>query len=217
VSFALCPARSSADLSNFKATGPFGGTDDWLGVASTSVQQRMEGQQCNLLAVCQSPIRGIAEGLEYCNVKLHAADQSDAMVHAARANDNYACDHGLEVPDPSAPTNNIGEKNWSAVDTCVKLLEPETVPYLASSEAVANGSLLSPAEISRVRGQQAALKAEYATEVTARSKGLEVLRVRQHGYLPAVHRWVRLLSEKGELRDLMVEAADTIRPVGSGR
>lgn len=196
-------------MSNANAIGPFGDTDDWLGVASTSIQQRMEGQQCSLLAVCQSPIRGIVEGLEHCNVKLHAADQSYAKQRTTNTNDNHACDHGPEVPDHGAPTSFAEKMNGPAVGTCAKALYHEAAPRLDSQETVADGSPLSQAELSQVRGQQAALKEEYATEITARSEGLELLRARQHGYLPAVHRWVRLLSEKGELRDLMAEAADT--------
>lgn len=50
-----------------------------------------------------------------------------------------------------------------------------------------------------------ALEARYVEEVAAVHDAVEMNRARQRDYTPAVHQWVRVLAEKGVLRELIQE------------
>ncbi|KAH7029409.1 ubiquitin carboxyl-terminal hydrolase [Microdochium trichocladiopsis] len=164
-----------------RCLGSFSSKDEWLGVASNSIQQRMmadEYLQCSLLAVCQSPVRRIVEQLDACTEKLRGVGHSMSTVPANLTGD--ATDLAATTPITTSP----GRPPARVIQQSPTLADPE-----------------------HLKSQQTMLMAEYTAELAAREEGTELLRARQQDYTPAVHRWVRLLAEKGALRELITEAA----------
>ncbi|KAI1498430.1 cysteine proteinase [Biscogniauxia marginata] len=57
-----------------------------------------------------------------------------------------------------------------------------------------------------LRAEQESLEAQFAAEAAGSDESLDMVRGRQRDYTPAVHEWVRILAEKGVLRELIMEA-----------
>lgn len=80
-----------------RCLGPCG-IDDWIGVASTAIRQRMSANEdlsCSLLAICQSPLRKI---LDQLGTSCGADDDGKrSRLTAEHAAEMASCKEGLEI------------------------------------------------------------------------------------------------------------------------
>ncbi|KXJ90598.1 hypothetical protein Micbo1qcDRAFT_234516 [Microdochium bolleyi] len=74
------------------------GTDNWIGVASTAIQERMmnnEDLSCSLLAVCQSPLRKILHQFE--SSRESEEDGKHVRLAAEHVAELASCEEGLDM------------------------------------------------------------------------------------------------------------------------
>ncbi|KAI0397498.1 cysteine proteinase [Xylariaceae sp. FL0594] len=80
---------------------------------------------------------------------------------------------------------------------------PAPTTCTPTSSDMGKNPLVSLAE--GLRAEQDDLDARYAAEAAAVDEAVEMIRRRQRDYTPAIHAWVRILAEKGVLRELIQE------------
>ncbi|CAJ2508576.1 Uu.00g136020.m01.CDS01 [Anthostomella pinea] len=169
--------------------------DSWLSTASQAIQARMlrddsEFMSYNLLAICQSPLTTISDSL------------------AA----NLACAHALEglfsgglswnVPSPwkTFPDDRLAKFNLRRD----QITERELPATFTSKSSRPDFDLAAARKLAEeLHADQEALEAQYVAELATVQEAVEMIRGRQRDYTPAVHQWVRLLAEKGELREFI--------------
>lgn len=186
-------------VTNLFQPGPYepAASDAWLGVASDAIQNRMGRQNdeflsFNLLAVCQSPLMTLS--------RTFATSLSTA--HAL--NSTFGNSLLWNVP---APWTDFPDDRLARFDLTREKILSEFPPDTSridgpSGDATTTGARKLAADL---RGEQEALEARYVAEVAAVEEAVDMIRARQRDYTPAVHAWVRVLAEKGVLRELIQE------------
>jgi len=160
-------------------------------------QQDNEYLSFNLLAACQSPLVTISRNLATSLATFKALDD------VVRGNESW---------------DNVRRSPWEEKFTDEYLLPrfgltrshilSEFAPRSSFESQVSDASFnLAAAQrlADELRAEQDALDARYAAEVATVDEAVEMIRGRQRDYTPAVHEWVRILAEKGVLRELIHE------------
>ncbi|KAI1814140.1 cysteine proteinase [Poronia punctata] len=178
-------------------------TDSWLKIASTAIQTRMANQDneylsFNLLATCQSPLlttsqqlgKSLATSLALANLHNWPLDS----IWGRFTDDEYLARFGLtreKILANFSPHKSFKERA-NRPDFDIKAAE-----RLAEE----------------LRTEQDSLDARHAAELATVDEAIEMIRGRRRDYTPAIHKWVRILAEKGVLEDLIrdVDAAGQAR------
>ncbi|KAH9997452.1 cysteine proteinase [Xylariaceae sp. FL0662B] len=177
------------ELDGFEAKplclGPI--SDSWLNAASPAIQTRMmsnEFASYNLLAICQSPLQALSRSLA----------------------SNLACSRALDELFGGSPS-------WSAASPSPSktFLPPdsggETLPaeFTAATSRPDFDFAAALALAGDLRARRETLDAQRVAELAAVDEAVQTIRGRQRDYTPAVHQWVRVLADKGVLRELIQE------------
>ncbi|KAH9890849.1 cysteine proteinase [Xylariomycetidae sp. FL2044] len=179
------------ELDGFEAEplclGPYQTT--WLETASEAIQNRMQRNEFlsyNLLAVCNSPLRAIAETF----ARKVAASRA---LHEAMSGK----DPEWDIPHPfdTFTKERLGQLNLTQ-DFILAIEEPtpDTQDGPAENSRVLARSLLN---------EELALETEYTVELAVIDESLQTIHGRQRDYTPVINTWVRFLAEKGALRGLI--------------
>ncbi|KAI0441834.1 cysteine proteinase [Xylaria telfairii] len=152
--------------------------DAWLNIASEAIQKRMRRHD---------------DGNRSFN--LLAICQSPLLTLSQSLARSLATAEALGVGDvwKSFPDERLARLN----------LTREQILGEFSSSLPGDAQTLTEEEL---RAKMEALEARYVEEVAAVHDAVEMNRARQRDYTPAVHQWVRVLAEKGVLRELIQEA-----------
>ncbi|KAI1319579.1 cysteine proteinase [Xylariaceae sp. FL0255] len=162
--------------------------DSWLKLAMEAIQTRMSRRDdeflaFNLLAVCQSPISALTDELA---VNLASADALCKKIDS------------VNVPKFSADRLKRFRLTHEKV---VDYLPPSSfMERISASDFDAKTGQEMADEL---RAEQDRLEAEYVIEMTTIDEAVGMIRGRQRDYTPAVHQWLRILAEKGALRELI--------------
>ncbi|KAI8627587.1 cysteine proteinase [Xylariaceae sp. FL1651] len=173
-------------------------TDAWLKVASEAIQMRMmrrddEFLSFNLLAICQSPLLTISQKLA---ASLATTDAVSGM---------FSRNPVWNVPSPwlSFPDDRLARFNLTRNEITTNHSPP---PHVATQISDPSFDLAAAQKlVGELRTEQEALEAQYVAELATIDEAVEMIRGRQRDYTPAVHQWVRILAEKGVLRELIQE------------
>ncbi|KAI1763696.1 cysteine proteinase [Hypoxylon sp. FL1150] len=183
-----------------RALGPIPQSPEgcWLDIAGAAIQERMlrnsEYSSYNLLAICQSPLKGRTREFGtrlYSCLALHKRD--------------FGGNPSDRVPDPfeTFPQSRLARLGLSitsihqsfAPTACLKRRMEE--PGFDNTKALA----LAKDFISECESLEVLVIAERESihEMMGR------FRSRQHDHTPGIHQWVRALAQKGVLRELIQE------------
>ncbi|RYP69793.1 hypothetical protein DL771_005902 [Monosporascus sp. 5C6A] len=170
--------------------------DSWLDTVGPAIQNRMmlnEALSYNLLAVCQSPLTSISRSL--------AANLAGtlALHYAFREESTWT------YPDPLSNFADDARLAQLGLTRAAVASTPVPPAVLAAKTVDAAKKLMWD-----LRNEREALEAEHAAEMATVDEAVSMIRGRQRDYTPAIHEWLRVLAEKGVLRDLIAEidAAD---------
>ncbi|KAI0381119.1 cysteine proteinase [Hypomontagnella monticulosa] len=171
-------------------------TDSWLETASVAIQERMmrnsEFSSFSLLAIGQSPLKTLASELATsiaCSRALHEL---------------YSGNTFWSVPDPFKTFANYRTAQQGLThETITALGLPQSfVDKMSHPDFIPKEALKLAEEL---KTEQESLDAQYVAELATVDDTVEMIRSRQRDYTPAVHQWVRVLAEKGVLRQLIQE------------
>ncbi|KAI1363524.1 ubiquitin carboxyl-terminal hydrolase [Xylaria arbuscula] len=175
--------------------GPCEG-DDWLAVASEAIQNRMGRQnddflRYNLLAICQSPLLTLSQQL------------AKSIAEANVLDDLYADSGSWDVPSLWArfPDHRLARFDL----TRERIIEDSYLPIMIDTRLRDPSFDVAAAKdmALKLRDEQEDLERRYLIEQATIAEGVEKFRMRGEDYTPAIHQWVRILAEKGELRKLI--------------
>ncbi|KAI1349239.1 ubiquitin carboxyl-terminal hydrolase [Xylaria sp. FL0043] len=177
--------------------GPYA-HDAWLGIASEAIQNRMRRQNneflsFNLLAICQSPLLTISRNL------------ARSLATAKALDDVVTGSPSWDVP---TPWENFPDSRLERFDLTREQILAEHSPHPSFDARVndPNFDLVTAQKLAQeLCNEQEALEAQYVNEVATVDEAVEMIRARRRDYTPAVHQWVRILAEKGVLRQLIQE------------
>ncbi|GAW17848.1 hypothetical protein ANO14919_073150 [Xylariales sp. No.14919] len=173
-------------------------SNTWLGVASEAIQERMgrhgnDFLSFNLLAICQSPLLTLSQTLA---TSLATAKALDDVVTGSPSWD-------LPTPWEKFPDDRLARFNLTREQI---LTQYSPHPSFDTRVNDANFDLIAAQELAEeLRIEQEDVEAQYVAEEAAVDEAVEMIRARRRDYTPAVHQWVRILAEKGVLRDLIQE------------
>ncbi|KAI1751084.1 cysteine proteinase [Xylaria castorea] len=150
--------------------------DTWLNIASEAIQDRMRRQDD-----------------EYPSFNLLAICQSPLLTLSQSLARSLATAKALDISDvwKSFPDERLARFG----------LNREQILAEFSSSPPPDDAQKSTRE--ELRAEAEALEARYVEEEAAVHDAVEMIRARQRDYTPAVHQWVRVLADKGVLRDLI--------------
>ncbi|KAI0453933.1 cysteine proteinase [Xylaria acuta] len=151
--------------------------DTWLNIASEAIQNRMRRQDD-----------------EYPSFNLLAVCQSPLLTLSQSLARSLATAKALDVSDVW--------KSFSDERLARFGLNREQILAEFSSSPPDGSPTLTREEL---RAETEALEARYIEEVAVMHDAIGMIRARQRDYTPAVHQWVRVLAEKGVLRELIQE------------
>lgn len=186
-------------------SGPYepAAPDAWLGVASDAIQDRMGRQNdeflwYNLLAVCQSPLTTLSR------------DLATSLSTANALNGAFGSSSSASPPwDVPAPWTDFPDDRLARFDLTRGKILSEFPPDAARIDGLDRDDDAAAATARKLaadlRVEQGALEARYVAEVATVEEAVDMIRARQRDYTPAVHAWVRVLAEKGVLRELIQE------------
>ncbi|KAI0969144.1 ubiquitin carboxyl-terminal hydrolase [Xylaria arbuscula] len=172
--------------------------DNWLEVASETIQRRMARQNnkflsFNLLAICEPPLLTISR------------DLATSLATAKALDDVVTGSPSWDVPTPweSFPDTRLTRFNLTREQILSQFSPHPSFDARVSDPCF---DIVAAQKYAHELGaQQEALEAQYVNEVATVDETVEMIRARRHDYTPAVHQWVRLLSEKGILRQFVQE------------
>ncbi|KAI1289010.1 ubiquitin carboxyl-terminal hydrolase [Xylaria venustula] len=172
--------------------------DNWLEIASEAIQSRMRRQNnkflsFNLLAICESPLVAISR------------DLATSLVTAKALHDVVTGSPSWDLPTPweSFPDSRLARFNLTR-EQILSQFSPH--PSFDARVSDPGFDLIAARKYAHELGaQQEALEAQYVSEVVTVDETVEMIRARRQDYTPAVHHWVRILSEKGVLRQYIQE------------
>ncbi|RYP55461.1 hypothetical protein DL769_010157 [Monosporascus sp. CRB-8-3] len=165
--------------------------DSWLDTVSPAIQNRMmlnEALSYNLLAVCQSPLTTISRSL--------AANLAGtlALHYTFREEPTWT------YPDPLSNFADDARLAQFGLTRAAVASTPVPPAVLAAKTVDAAKKLMWD-----LRNEREALEAEHAAEIATVDEAVSMIRGRQRDYTPAIHEWLRVLAEKGVLRELITE------------
>ncbi|KAI1385232.1 cysteine proteinase [Hypoxylon trugodes] len=172
--------------------GPVG--DSWLEKASAAIQERMlrnEFAPFSLLAISNSPLLTLSRKLSIslaCSHTLHEL---------------FSKDPAWVYPDPFETYNDERLDRLFIERDQIVSLEPDDFKVIVSQPGFTVYKALKYAR--SLQEEQEVFDAKYAVELAAAEDALETIRGRQRDYTPAIHEWVKVLAEKGVLRELILE------------
>ncbi|KAI3319906.1 cysteine proteinase [Xylariaceae sp. AK1471] len=170
--------------------------DSWLNIASEAIQMRMARQDdeflsFNLLAICQSPLLTITQEL------------ATSLATAKALDDVVSGGSSWNVPNPWShfPDDRLARFNLTRDQI---LAEYSPRPSFETEISDPRFNLAAAQKLAEeLCAEQEALEAQYVAEVATVEEAVEMIRARQRDYTPAVHQWLRVLAEKGVLRELI--------------
>jgi ubiquitin carboxyl-terminal hydrolase L5 len=150
----------------------------------------------NLLAICQSPLLTIARQL------------SASLVTANILEEIYGDTESWDVHSPWAifPNHRLARFDLTREQIIAESSLsgfPEDQPGIASVDLAA-----AKATAQRLHDEQKQLERQYVMEEATIAEAVEKFRMRGEDYTPAIHHWVRILAEKGVLRQLLQDMDD---------
>ncbi|KAI1428956.1 ubiquitin carboxyl-terminal hydrolase [Xylaria sp. FL1777] len=173
-------------------------SDNWFEIASEAIQKRMRRQNdeflsFNLLAICQSPLVTLSR------------DLATSLATAKALDDVVTGSPSWDVPTPweTFPDDRLARFNLTR-----EQILTQHAPHPSFDTRVSDPSFdLDAARklAHELRTEQETLETQYVNEVATVDEAVEMIRARRHDYTPAVHQWVRVLAEKGVLRQLIQE------------
>ncbi|KAI0431278.1 ubiquitin carboxyl-terminal hydrolase [Xylaria sp. FL1042] len=177
--------------------GPYA-RDAWLEIASEAVQNRMRRQNnkflsFNLVAICQSPLLTVSQNL------------ATSLATAKALDDVVTGSPSWDVPTPweNFPDSRLERFNLTRGGI---LAEYSPHPSFDTRVNDPNFDLVAAQELAQeLHVEQEALEAQYVNEEAAIDEAVEMIHARRRDYTPAVHQWLRILAEKGVLRQLIQE------------
>ncbi|KAI1164961.1 cysteine proteinase [Nemania serpens] len=178
-------------LGPYEAAAP----DAWLSVASDAIQNRM-GRQAdeflsfNLLAVCQSPLMTLSH---------------DLATSLSTANALNGAFGGSPLWDTPVPWTNFPDDRLARFNLTREKILSGFPPDTSRIDGLSSNAAAARKLAADLRAEQEALEARYVDEVATVEEAVDMIRARQRDYTPAVHAWVRVLAEKGVLRELIQE------------
>jgi ubiquitin carboxyl-terminal hydrolase L5 len=196
--------HTSTHYSTESCAGPYAAneTDSWLNIASKAIQMRMSRQDdeflnFNLLAICQSPLLTISQDLATSLATAKALD--DVVVTGSPSWDD-------DVPTPwtNFPDDRLARFNLTRDHILTQCSPRPSFDAQISDPAFNLAAAQKLAEELRV--EQEALEAQYVAELATVDEAVDMISGRQRDYTPAVHQWLRILAEKGVLRELIQES-----------
>ncbi|KAI1264565.1 cysteine proteinase [Xylariaceae sp. FL1019] len=169
----------------------------WLDVANHAIQERVSGQSeyapFNLLAICRSPLLTISEQLA-TNLATSEFIQNQRQSSALPCNGEE--DAWTHFSAARLELFNLTREKIMA----------EYQPRDAVVEEISTASF-EPAAVQEMkrelRAEREALETQYVSELATIDEAVTMIRGRQRDYTPAIHQWVRILAEKGVLRELI--------------
>ncbi|RYP92554.1 hypothetical protein DL770_001312 [Monosporascus sp. CRB-9-2] len=165
--------------------------DSWLDTVSPAIQNRMmlnEALSYNLLAVCQSPLTSISRSL--------AANLAGTLaLHYA-----FREEPAWTYPDPLSNFADDARLAQLGLTRAAVASTPVPPAVLAAKTVDAAKKLMCD-----LRNEREALETEHAAEMATVDEAVSMIRGRQRDYTPAIHEWLRVLAEKGVLRELIAE------------
>ncbi|KAI1082594.1 cysteine proteinase [Whalleya microplaca] len=188
------------ELDGFEAKplclGPIG--DSWLNAASPAIQTRMmsnEFASYNLLALCQSPLRTLASSLSTNLACAHALDEL------------FSGSPSWSVPGPfkAFPAPRLAQLGLSREEDITSRQELLPASFREQTSALDFDFAAGLRLAQRLRAEAEGLDAQFVAELASVDEAVETIRGRQRDYTPAIHQWVRVLAEKGVLRELIQE------------
>ncbi|KAI3339337.1 ubiquitin carboxyl-terminal hydrolase [Ustulina deusta] len=177
--------------------GPYA-SDDWLEVASAAIQNRMRRQNdeflaFNLLAICQSPLLTLSRNL------------ATSLATAKALDDVVTGSPSWDVP---TPWENFPDAWLARFNLTREQILTQYSPHPSFDARVSDASFdIAAAQklAHELRTEQEVLEAQYINEVATVDEAVEMIHARRRDYTPAIHQWVRVLAEKGVLRQLIQE------------
>ncbi|KAI1338101.1 cysteine proteinase [Xylariaceae sp. FL0016] len=179
-----------------KCLGPYK-EDGWLGVASLAIQERMARDEnamlsFNLLAICQSPLANIAESIASNLASVHHFDTL------------YSGNPAWTIPSPW--TSNTPDHLTTFGLSKENIVRKELPGAITSKMGDAGFDLAAAQTLAgELAEERATLEAEYAAELATVDEAMGMVLGRQRDYTPALHQWLRILAERGTLRDMIIE------------
>ncbi|GAP89867.1 putative ubiquitin carboxyl-terminal hydrolase protein [Rosellinia necatrix] len=182
--------------------------DTWLGIASNAIQTRMSRQNdeflsYNLLAVCQSPLLALSRDLAASLATAKALEDAVAVAVAGNPSSPSLWDGA------GATWTDFADDRLARCGLTRERILADFAPDASRLGNSSGSSALDPAAAralaAELRAEQAALEARYVDEAATADEAVDMIRARRRDYTPAVHHWVRLLAEKGVLRELIKE------------
>lgn len=147
-------------------------------------------EQYNLLAVCQSPLKALSSEL----------------------GTNYACGRYLHeaghmiptwgVPDPLKDVSDAQLAEYNLTRAAINALHPppDFLKQVMREDFDAHAARKLASEL---ENRRLFLITQHANGLDKANLAVDVIRGRQRDFTPAVHRWARVLAEKGMLRQMI--------------
>ncbi|TRX90520.1 hypothetical protein FHL15_008493 [Xylaria flabelliformis] len=169
------PAKKRQKTSN---SSPYAPDDTWLNLASEAIQNRMARQDD-----------------AYPSFNLLAICQSPLLTFSQSLARNLATAKALDFSDiwkgfPDERLARFGLNREKILAEFSSSSPPNDKPEWTREE---------------LRTEIEALEARYVEEEATVHDAVDMIRARQRDYTPAIHQWVRILADKGVLRELIQE------------
>lgn len=145
----------------------------------------------NLLAICQSPLLTIARKLATSLATANALDEL------------YTNAGSWDVPSPwtSFPDDRLSRFDLTRERI---LAQPSISTSLENKVNSPSFDLAAAKNLARkLYDEQEQLERQYVVEEATIAEAVEKFRMRGEDYTPAIHHWIRILAEKGVLRQLI--------------